>query len=72
MSMPTVMEAKPLAETVLMRKHVHAKDPSDAAQVPPSVMRDHIGAPAVLHNDPHAKHAERHGSRSGSHQEQNI
>jgi len=43
------------------------RDPSDAAQVPPSVLAEHVGAPTVLHDDKHHNHAGRHGS--ASHQE---
>lgn len=43
------------------------KDPTDAAQVPPSVLRDHIGDPDVVHGDHHHGRDERH--QSVSHQE---
>ncbi|KPM37077.1 hypothetical protein AK830_g9505 [Neonectria ditissima] len=43
------------------------KDPTDAAQVPPSVMQQHIGAPTVAHDKHDHEHARRH---SVSHQEQ--
>jgi len=46
------------------------KDPRDASHVPPSVMREHIGEPEILHDDKHANHAGRHGSLS--HQEQHV
>ncbi|KAK5987171.1 hypothetical protein PT974_11289 [Cladobotryum mycophilum] len=44
-----------------------ARDPTDAAQVPPSVLRKHIGEPTIEHND--AKH-DRERRHSVSHQEQ--
>ncbi|KAI5462475.1 hypothetical protein BGZ63DRAFT_383905 [Mariannaea sp. PMI_226] len=43
------------------------KDPTDAAQVPPSVMQKHIGPPVIAHDNPTRDHARRH---SVSHQEQ--
>lgn len=43
------------------------KDPTDAAQVPPSVMQQHLGEPIIAHNNPTSDHARRH---SISHQEQ--
>ncbi|KHN96928.1 uncharacterized protein MAM_05037 [Metarhizium album ARSEF 1941] len=43
------------------------KDPTDAAQVPPSVLQKHIGAPTVEHEDSSHDRAKRH---SVSHQEQ--
>ncbi|KAK7419342.1 hypothetical protein QQZ08_010875 [Neonectria magnoliae] len=43
------------------------KDPTDAAQVPPSVLQQHIGAPTVAHDKHEHDHARRH---SVSHQEQ--
>ncbi|POS68574.1 hypothetical protein DHEL01_v213032 [Diaporthe helianthi] len=46
------------------------KDPTDAAQVPPSVLREHVGDPDILHNDPHHGHDQRHGSVS--HQEAHV
>lgn len=43
------------------------KDPTDAAQVPPSVLREHVGDPIIEHGDhTHAREA-RH--QSVSHQE---
>lgn len=44
-----------------------SKDPTDAAQVPPSVLRQHVGGIAVHHNDPNHDRERRH---SVSHQEQ--
>ncbi|KAH6985911.1 hypothetical protein BKA56DRAFT_670136 [Ilyonectria sp. MPI-CAGE-AT-0026] len=47
--------------------HAHAhRDPTDAAQVPPSVMQQHIGKPTVAHDDHSHDRARRH---SVSHQE---
>ena len=46
------------------------KDPTDAAQVPPSVLREHVGDPDIVHNDPHHGHDQRHGSVS--HQEAHV
>ncbi|CAM1501125.1 Fc.00g102870.m01.CDS01 [Cosmosporella sp. VM-42] len=43
------------------------KDPTDAAQVPPSVLQKHVGAPTVEHGDVAHDRARRH---SVSHQEQ--
>ncbi|KJK84620.1 hypothetical protein H634G_00141 [Metarhizium anisopliae BRIP 53293] len=43
------------------------KDPTDAAQVPPSVLQKHIGAPTVEHDHAKHDHTKRH---SVSHQEQ--
>lgn len=43
------------------------KDPTDAAQVPPSVLQKHIGTPSVEHADEGHDRAKRH---SISHQEQ--
>ncbi|EFY90146.1 cell surface protein, putative [Metarhizium acridum CQMa 102] len=43
------------------------KDPTDAAQVPPSVLQKHIGAPTVEHENASHDRAKRH---SVSHQEQ--
>ncbi|KAM5352395.1 hypothetical protein ACJ41O_005118 [Fusarium nematophilum] len=42
------------------------RDPTDATQVPPSVMQKHIGAPEVAHDHHDAEHSRRH---SVSHQE---
>ncbi|UKZ72979.1 hypothetical protein TrVFT333_000616 [Trichoderma virens FT-333] len=44
-----------------------AKDPTDAAQVPPSVLRKHIGEPTIEHGDSTYDRVRRH---SVSHQEQ--
>lgn len=44
-----------------------AKDPTDAAQVPPSVLRKHIGEPSIEHGDSTYDRVRRH---SVSHQEQ--
>ncbi|OJD22267.1 hypothetical protein ACJ73_06390 [Blastomyces percursus] len=41
------------------------KDPMDAAQVPPSVMSKHVGAPEVTHNDPKHDHTRRHSAKPG-------
>jgi len=73
--MPMEMAAKPTWATKLTRKQSNSigadqKDPRDSAQVPPSVLAQHIGDPTVLHDDVSAKHAERHGSIS--HQEKHI
>lgn len=43
------------------------RDPRDAAQVPPSVLKEHIGHPSIEHGDHNHGHSERHGSVS--HQE---
>ncbi|PGH31609.1 hypothetical protein GX50_05600 [[Emmonsia] crescens] len=43
----------------------HNKDPTDAAQVPPSVMSKHIGAPDVAHDDPTHDRARRHSVKTG-------
>jgi len=43
------------------------KDPTDAAQVPPSVLQKHIGHPVVEHGDEGHDRTKRH---SISHQEQ--
>jgi hypothetical protein len=43
------------------------KDPTDAAQVPPSVLQKHIGPPIVEHDDHSHDRAKRH---SISHQEE--
>ncbi|KAI0472759.1 hypothetical protein GGR56DRAFT_651748 [Xylariaceae sp. FL0804] len=40
------------------------RDPTDATQVPPSVMQKHVGGPAVAHNDAGHGHDRRHGSQS--------
>ena len=32
---------------------MHNSDPTDAAQVPPSTLRKHIGEPEVAHDDHH-------------------
>jgi len=40
------------------------KDPTDAAQVPPSVLRNTIGHPIILHADKNSDFAKRHGSIS--------
>ncbi|KAH7149462.1 hypothetical protein B0J13DRAFT_306452 [Dactylonectria estremocensis] len=42
------------------------KDPTDAAQVPPSVLQQHIGAPTIAHDDHSHDRARRH---SVSHQD---
>ncbi|KAL5090872.1 hypothetical protein Trisim1_003840 [Trichoderma cf. simile WF8] len=44
-----------------------AKDPTDAAQVPPSVLRKHIGEPTIEHDNANYDRVRRH---SVSHQEQ--
>lgn len=44
----------------------YAKDPTDAAQVPPSTLRAHIGEPVVEHDGDHAHH---HRNSAGTHQE---
>ncbi|EEQ85793.1 hypothetical protein RJZ56_004440 [Blastomyces dermatitidis] len=41
------------------------KDPTDAAQVPPSVMSKHVGAPEVTHNDPKHERTRRHSMKPG-------
>ncbi|PGH05052.1 hypothetical protein GX51_03150 [Blastomyces parvus] len=41
------------------------KDPTDAAQVPPSVMSKHVGAPEVAHNDPKHDRMRRHSAKPG-------
>ncbi|KLJ12708.1 hypothetical protein EMPG_12287 [Blastomyces silverae] len=41
------------------------KDPTDAAQVPPSVMSKHVGAPEVTHNDPKHDRTRRHSAKPG-------
>ncbi|PGH13443.1 hypothetical protein AJ80_06312 [Polytolypa hystricis UAMH7299] len=41
------------------------KDPSDAAQVPPSVMAKAIGLPLVEHDDPTHDRARRHSAKPG-------
>ncbi|KAL9476559.1 hypothetical protein ACSS6W_006400 [Trichoderma asperelloides] len=46
---------------------ITAKDPTDAAQVPPSVLQKHIGAPVIEHGDRNYDRVRRH---SVSHQEQ--
>ncbi|KFA76791.1 hypothetical protein S40288_09156, partial [Stachybotrys chartarum IBT 40288] len=43
------------------------RDPTDAAQVPPSVLQKHLGPPTVAHEDDEYDHSRRH---SVSHQEQ--
>ena len=43
------------------------RDPTDAAQVPPSVLRKHIGEPSIEHGD-HGHHRERRNSTK-THQE---
>ncbi|KAG5979576.1 hypothetical protein E4U55_005002 [Claviceps digitariae] len=43
------------------------RDPTDAAQVPPSVMQKHIGKPSIEHGD---KSHDRERRNSVSHQEQ--
>lgn len=46
------------------------KDPTDAAQVPPSVLREHVGDPDIVHDDhTHGRDA-RH--KSVSHQEAHV
>lgn len=45
---------------------MQGKDPTDAAQVPPSVLRKSIGEPELAHDDPSHGRSERH---SVSHQE---
>lgn len=46
---------------------VERRDPTDATQVPPSVMQQHVGAPTIEHNDATHDRDRRH---SVSHQEQ--
>ncbi|KAI1737016.1 hypothetical protein F4680DRAFT_237069 [Xylaria scruposa] len=46
--------------------HMH-KDPTDAAQVPPSVLQQTIGKPTVMHDDTHHGRERRHSLKS--HQE---
>lgn len=43
------------------------RDPTDAAQVPPSVLQKHVGGPVLEHED-HGHHRERRNSVK-SHQE---
>jgi len=40
------------------------EDPTDAAAVPPSVLREAVGEPTALHDDKEHKRAERHTSAS--------
>lgn len=46
------------------------KDPTDAAQVPPSVLREHVGDPDIVHDDHTHGRDERH--KSVSHQEAHV
>lgn len=43
------------------------RDPTDATQVPPSVMQKHVGPPTISHDDDRHDRESRH---SVSHQEQ--
>lgn len=41
-----------------------SRDPTDAAQVPPSVLRQHVGDPSVEHGDISHRRSDRHQSLS--------
>ncbi|KAK2736167.1 hypothetical protein FQN55_001766 [Onygenales sp. PD_40] len=43
----------------------HRKDPTDSAQVPPSVMSKHIGAPDIAHGDHTHDRERRHSVKTG-------
>jgi hypothetical protein len=43
------------------------RDPTDASQVPPSVLRQHVGEPTLEHNDHH--HGRERRNSSATHQE---
>jgi hypothetical protein len=53
-------------KTFAQSNSLQGKDPTDAAQVPPSVLRKSIGEPELAHDDPAHGRSERH---SVSHQE---
>jgi hypothetical protein len=48
----------------------NSKDPTDAAHVPPSVLRESIGEPVITHDNPEHNYQGRHGSLS--HQEAHL
>jgi hypothetical protein len=43
------------------------RDPTDAAHVPPSVLREHVGDPMIAHDNPENNFSGRHGSVISDH-----
>jgi hypothetical protein len=61
------MVAELSVETRLMGRKLAStahKDPTDAAQVPPSVMQEAIGKPELAHDDIHHNRERRHSLKT--------
>ncbi|KAI8691908.1 hypothetical protein LRP88_09167 [Fusarium phalaenopsidis] len=60
-------QAKPETDTRREEIHQAPRDPCDAAQAPPSALRQHVGDPSIEHDYPEDSTTRRHSSVS--HQE---